>query len=318
MEYRKIPNTDLNISTIGIGTWAMGDDFWGADVDDKASIAAIEASLDSGINFIDTAPAYGAGHAETIVAKAIKGKRDKTIIATKTGVVRTSDAFLRDLKPETILKDMEESLTRLNTDYIDLYYIHWPDVNTPLEDSVNTLIKLHQQGKFRYLAVSNFTVELMEQIKGMTDIVALQPNYSMLKRKIEDDIVSYCVDNELALITYGTLAGGFLTGKYRELPNFAEADARSRFYNYYNEDTWPQLQGLLTVLDTVAEKHNCTVAQVAIAWSLQQKGITSALVGAKNARQAIANAKAASVQLSENECSEIDAYLRNKLEEVIF
>ncbi len=317
MEFRKIPNTDLNISKIGIGTWAMGNDFWG-DVDDKESIAAIEASLDSGMNFIDTAPAYGAGHAETIVAKAIQGKRDKVIIATKTGVVRTSDAFLRDLKPETILKDMEESLTRLNTDHIDLYYIHWPDVNTPLEDSVNTLIKLYQQGKFRYLAVSNFTIELMEQIQDMTDIVCLQPNYSMLNRKIEEQIVPYCVENELALITYGTLAGGLLTGKYRELPNFAEADARSRFYNYYRKDIWPQLQGLLTVLDTVAEKHSCTVAQVAIAWSVQQKGITAALVGAKNARQAIANAKAAEVQLTVSELQEIETYLSSELREVIY
>jgi len=317
MEYRKIPNTDLNVSKIALGTWAMGNDFWG-DVDDKESIAAIQASLDSGINFIDTAPAYGAGHAETVVAKAIKGRRDKTIIATKTGVVRTSDAFLRDLKPETILKDMEESLTRLNTDYIDLYYIHWPDVNTPLEDSVNTLIKLHEQGKFRYLAVSNFTTALMNQIQEMTNIVCLQPNYSMLNRKIEEEIVPYCLENELGLITYGTLAGGFLTGKYRELPNFADADARSRFYNYYREDIWPQLQGLLKVLDTVADSHNCTVAQVAIAWSVQQKGITTALVGAKNARQANANAKSAEVQLTNSELQEIETYLTNKLQEVIY
>lgn len=317
MEYRKIPNTDLNISKIGLGTWAMGNDFWG-EVDDKESIAAIAASLDSGINFIDTAPAYGAGHAESIVAKAIQGKRDKVIIATKTGVVRTSDAFLRDLKPETILKDMHESLKRLNTDYIDLYYIHWPDVNTPLEDSVNTLVKLQQEGKFRYLAVSNFSVELMEQIMGMTDIVALQPNYSMLNRKIEEEILPYCTKNKLGLITYGTLAGGLLTGKYRELPNFAEADARSKFYNFYREAIWPQLQGLLRLLDTYAKKRDCTVAQVAIAWSVQQKGITSALVGAKNAKQALANAQAAPVKLDESECDEIDAYLHKELKEVIF
>lgn len=317
MNYRKISKTDLNVSTIALGTWAMGNDFWG-DVDDKDSISAIQASLDSGINFIDTAPAYGAGHAETVVAKAIQGKRDKVVLATKTGVVRTKTEFLRDLNPATIQKDMEESLKRLNTDYIDLYYIHWPDVDTPLEDSVNTLIKLKEQGKFRYLAVSNFTVELMDQIQTMTDVVCLQPNYSLLNRKIEKELVPYCVDNELSLITYGTLAGGILTGKHRELPEFGEADARNRFYNFYRQDIWQELQGLLTLLDQLAEKHDCTVGQISIAWASQQKGVTSVLVGAKNSKQVQANAKAATVSLDETDFRSLQTYIAENLQNVVF
>mgnify|MGYP000615821859 CR=1 FL=1 len=317
MEYRRIQNTDLNISKIGLGTWAMGNDFWGK-VDDKESIAAIEASLDSGINFIDTAPAYGSGHAETIVAKAISGKRDKVILATKTGVIRTKTEYLRDLSPKNILKDIHESLTRLKTDCIDLYYIHWPDVKTPLEDSVNTLIKLQQQGKFRYLAVSNFSTELMDQIQQMTDIVCLQPNYSMLNRKIETDIVPYCEKHELGLISYGTLAGSLLTGKHRALPDFDEKDKRGRFYNYFRRAIWEQVQGLLTLMDGISKNHECTVAQTAIAWATQQKGITSVLVGAKNKEQATSNAKAAFLLLTEDECTEIESYLREELSEVIF
>lgn len=317
MKYKMIPNTDLKVSTTALGTWAMGNDFWG-EVNDNDSINAIHASFDEGVNFIDTAPAYGSGHAETVVAKAIRGRRDKVIIATKTGVVRTKTEFLRDLNPATIQKDMEESLKRLSTDYIDLYYVHWPDKNTPLEDSVNALIKLKEQGKFRYLAVSNFTIELMDKIQAMTDIVCLQPPYSLLNRKIEKEIVPYCAKNELGLVTYGTLAGGILTGKHRELPKFGEADARNRFYNYYRQDIWQELQGLLTLLDQLAEKHDCSVGHISIAWATQQKGVTSVLVGAKNPTQVQANAKAATVSLDETDFRSLQTYIAENLQNLVF
>ncbi|MBM1106469.1 aldo/keto reductase [Aurantibacter crassamenti] len=317
MKYTKIPNTDLEVSSIALGTWAMGNDFWGT-VDDNESIRAIEASIDSGVNFIDTAPAYGAGHAETVVAKAIEGKRDKVIVATKAGVIRTETEYLRDLSPKNIKKDIEESLKRLKTDCIDLYYIHWPDVNTPLEESINALLKHKQQGKFRYLAVSNFSIELIEQAQQMTDIVCLQPNYSMLNRKIENDIMPFCEKKLMGIISYGTLAGGLLTGKFRELPKFEKGDNRGRFYDYYREDIWSSIQGLLSLLDGIAEKHSSTVAQIAIAWTIQQKGVTSVLVGAKNEKQAIANAGAANVLLSTDDCLAIYAYLKNHLQEVIY
>ena len=231
MHYRTLPHTDLNISTIGLGTWAMGNDFWGS-VEDRDSIAAIHAALDVGINFIDTAPAYGAGHAETVVGKAIAGKRDQVVLATKTGVIRTKDRFIRDLSPKNIVKDMEDSLRRLGTEYIDLYQIHWPDANTPLADSMAALIKLKEQGKFRYLGVSNFSVDLIEEARQFSDIVSLQPHFSMLQRKIEAETLPYCMAEQIGLITYGTLAGGLLTGKYRSLPAFSEQDNRSRFYDY--------------------------------------------------------------------------------------
>jgi len=317
MNYRNIPRTDLRVSEICLGTWAMGNDFWG-QVDDEASIRSIKAALDAGINFIDTAPAYGAGHAEAVVGEAIRGNRDRVILATKTGVTRTADGFIRDLRPETILREIDESLTRLGTDYIDLYQIHWPDANTPLEDSLEMLAKLKEQGKFRYLGVSNFNVALLQQAKDRVDIVSLQPHYSMLQRKIEDTLVPYCLENEVGLITYGTLAGGLLTGKYRELPNFDPDDHRGRFYNYYKLEIWPQIQGLLQLLDSLAEAHQCPVSHVAIAWALQQPGIVSTLVGAKSEKQAISNAAASEIELTGEQIQEIDGYIREKLAEVAF
>ncbi|MRH98939.1 aldo/keto reductase [Kriegella sp. EG-1] len=317
MKYNIIPNTDLKVSSIALGTWAMGNDFWG-NVDDKESIKAIHSSLDTGVNFIDTAPVYGAGHAETVVAKAIKDRRDKVIVATKAGVIRTKTEYRRDLSPKQLQKDMEESLRRLNTDCIDLYYIHWPDVTTPLEDSINTLEKFKKQGKFRYLAVSNFSVELMQQAQEMTDIVCLQPNYSILNRKIEKEIIPYCEQQNLGVISYGTLAGGLLTGKFKSIPKFTEGDNRGRFYDYYHQDIWQNIQGLLACLGKIAQKHCCTVAQTAIAWTVQQKGITSVLVGAKNNNQALDNATAAEILLSDSECLEIEAYLKQWLSKVVY
>lgn len=317
MHYRTLPQTDLNISILGLGTWAMGNDFWGS-VEDRESIAAIHAAMDAGINLIDTAPAYGAGHAETVVGKAIKGKRDHVVLATKTGVIRTKDGFIRDLSPRNIAKDMEASLRRLGTECIDLYQIHWPDANTPLADSMAALMKLKQQGKFRYLGVSNFSVDLIEEARQFIEIVSLQPNFSMVQRKVEAETLPYCLAEKIGLITYGTLAGGLLTGKYRSLPTFTEQDKRARFYDYYKPELWPLIQGLLQLLDTISANHHCTLAQIAIAWAAQQKGITSALVGAKHPEQSLSNAKAASIHLSNTEYEAVDRYLKKHLRQVVF
>ena len=313
MIYRKLGETDLNISAVGLGTWAMGNDFWGA-VDDQNSIRTIQTAIDQGINLIDTAPAYGAGHAETVVGKAIAGRRDEVIIASKTGVVRTKDAFLRDLKPETIYKDIDASLSRLGVDVIDLYQIHWPDKETPLEDSIEALLRIKEQGKFRYLGVSNFTVELMEKARGLTDIVSLQPPYSMLKRDIEEAIVPYCLQHNLGILSYGTLGGGMLTGKFKEIPQFEEGDNRARFYKFFSPDTWADLQLFMDTLRDLAKAHEATVAQVVINWTIQQAGITSVLVGAKNEAQVMANAKGAAIHLSGDDLKTIESSYQKHLQ----
>lgn len=305
MEYRKLGKTDTHVSVVGIGTWAMGTDFWGP-TNDNDSIAAIQTGIDSGINIIDTAPSYGDGHAEEIVGKAIAGRKEKIFVVTKVGVVHTNKGFQTDLKPESITKGIESSLKRLGVDTIDLYMIHWPDTNTPLEDSIETLLKLQQQGKYRYLGVSNFDIRMMDFVQLQSDLVSLQPHYSLLHRDIEKNIVPYCIDNTIALITYGTLAGGILTGKYTDIPQQQENDKRREFYDFFHEPLWSRAQKLIDYIRTIAVKRNKTVSQVVINWTMQQPGITAILTGVKTPEQILENADAGTWELDNDELDDID------------
>ncbi|MFP4331025.1 MAG: aldo/keto reductase [Spirochaetaceae bacterium] len=313
MEKRVIGSTDLEVSVVGVGTWAMGNDFFGS-VDDRKSIEAIETSIDSGVNLIDTAPAYGAGHAEEVVGKAIKGRREEVVIATKVGINRTPTSFDRNLRPESIRQEIDDSLRRLGVDVIDLYQIHWPDPKTPLEDSLEELVRARDAGKYRYLGVSNFDTALMDQAREQAGIVSLQPQYSLLVRDAEEELLPYCRKHNLGVLSYGTLAGGILTGKYTEIPELPEGDNRDRFYKFFQEPEWTAVQGLLKVIREIAGQHGVTPAQVASRWAIEQPGITSVLVGAKNGDQAAANAKAGEFELDEGDFENIEeAYRRTVL-----
>jgi len=305
MQFRRLGNSDLKVSVVGLGTWAMGGDFFG-EVDDEQSIRTIQTAIDNGINLIDTAPAYGAGHSEEVVGKAIQGRRDDVVIATKVGILRDGERFLNNLKPESIRQEIDDSLRRLNVDVIDVYQIHWPDPNTPIEESLNELLKIHEAGKFKYLGVSNFKPRLMDQVREITDIVSLQPHYSLLRRDIEKSVLPYCRENNIGVMSYGTLAGGILTGKFTEIPDFSEKDRRSDFYNYFQEPVWGKVQQLMNVLFDIAEKYNRPVTQVSIEWAFQQDGVTSALVGAKTEEQAITNAGAGDKSLSDKDLQKVE------------
>jgi len=310
MRYKRLGNSDLVVSVVGLGTWAIGGDFWGS-VDDALSIKTIQRAIDCGINLIDTAPAYGNGHAERIVGEAIKGRRDKVIIATKCGIVREGPRFIRTLKPESIRKEIDESLRRLGVDVIDLYQIHWPDKKTPLEDTVNELVKLKQAGKFRYLGVSNFDRKLMEEITSMTEVVSLQPQYSLLERGIEKDLLPFCREKGIGVLTYGSLGAGILTGKFKEKPKFEEGDYREKFYPFFREPLWSKAMQLVEALREIAYEVGKPVAHVAINWVNQQEGVTSALVGAKTPEQAEQNAGAGEWELSEEHLKRIEAAYKN-------
>ncbi|MFW6381736.1 MAG: aldo/keto reductase, partial [Bacillota bacterium] len=313
MDYRQLGESQLKVSVIGIGTWAIGSDFYGR-VDDKQSIKALRQGMESGINLIDTAPAYGDGHSEEVVGKAIEGYRDRVIIATKCGTYRQGKDFIRDLKPSTIRKQLETSLSRLGVDTIDLYQIHWPDEDTPLSESVAELDKLKKEGKFRYLGVSNFDTELLSEIMEMTDIVSLQPQYSILNREIEDKILPFCRQHNLGIMAYGSLGGGILTGKYTDRntpPQLDKDDRRTEFYPYFKQPYWEQVVDLVDLLKEIANKHSSPIAQVSLNWVRQQPGVTTALVGVKNEAQAKENAAAGDWKLSESELSSInEAYRR--------
>jgi aryl-alcohol dehydrogenase-like predicted oxidoreductase len=305
MEYRKLGTSSLEVSVVGLGTWAIGNDFWGS-VNDEESIRAIQAALDGGINLIDTAPAYGAGHSEEVVGKAIKGRRETAIVATKCGIIRTKDDFVRNLKPESLYKEIDDSLRRLGVDVIDLWQIHWPDPNTPLERSLEAIHRIKEQGKFRFLGVSNFDVDRMEKTREVAEIVSLQPQYSLLERSIEEKILDYCRRTNVGVLGYGTLAGGILTGKFKKPPEFATGDNRANFYPYFHEPVFSEIRKLISVLEEIAAEREKSVAQVAINWTIRQPGVTTALVGAKNREQAGVNAGAGDFSLTDEELKRID------------
>lgn len=313
MKYRKLNNSDLEVSAVGLGTWAYGKDTFGT-VDDQQSIRALRVAVDSGINLIDTAPAYGDGHSEKVVGKAIEGIRDKVIISTKCGIHQDGTKSVKDLSPKQIRTEIENSLRRLDVEMIDLYQIHWPDLNTPLEKSVEELMKLQKEGKVKYLGVSNFGVDLLKEITALTDIISLQPQYSLLNREIEKKTLNYLINNNLGALSYGTLGGGILTAKYEQRPQFEdENDNRAGFYPFFKEENWEQTLALTDLLEEIANGHNQSPAQVAINWSINRPGITTALVGAKNEKQAEENAKAVDFELTEAEMSA----LTKKSEEII-
>lgn len=305
MEYVQFGDSDLDVSVVGLGTWAIGGEFFGK-VDDKESIRAIHGAIESGINLIDTAPPYGSGHSEEVVGQAIKDRRHSVVLATKVGTYKENGNFIRSLEPDSIRQQLEASLRRLQVDVIDLYQIHWPDPDTPLEESLEELIRLKEEGKFRYLGVSNFNVQQMEKVREMTELTSLQPHYSLLERKAESSLLPYCEKRNIGVLSYGTLAGGILTGKYKEIPDFEEGDERGSFYRYFREPLWNRIQDLLDVMRGIAAEHNSPVAQVAINWSIQQEGVTSALVGAKTEAQAQSNAMAGRWELSEEELQQLD------------
>lgn len=310
MERRKVGTSDLEVSPVGLGTWAMGNDFFGT-VNDADSIDAIHAAIDNGINLIDTAPAYGSGHAEEVVGKALEGCRESVVVATKVGVTRSTGGI--DLSPTAIRTQVEGSLRRLKIETIDLYQIHYPDPKTPLEETMQTLVKIQEEGKIRHICVSNFDEALMDRAKKNAPIVSLQPQYSLINRDIERGLVPYCLEHQIGLITYGTLAGGILTGKYREIPSFSESDRRSQFYDYFHEPIWSGAQRLVSDLETIARNYSRPVAEVVINWLYWQPGITAVLVGAKNADQARMNAGSMLWELSSDDLDEIDDLSTNAL-----
>ena len=306
MKYRRMGNSGIDISVIGQGTWEMGNDFFG-EVDEKIAIDAIRASVDAGVNMIDTAAAYGTdGASERVVAKAIKGIRDKVVLATKLGVLRIEGAYVRCLDPAVMRKELEDSLRRLQTDYIDLYFVHWPDLNNSIDAALELMVKFKEEGKIRAIGVSNFDTTLIQKAIDIADISAVQPPMSMLNRSsVENGILPFCKKNDVGVITYGSLGGGILTGKM-EKPVTGGKELRSAFYAFYEEPMWSKCQKLLDVLRGIANDRGTTVAQVSINWVLAQPGVTCSLMGATTPDMAYENASAAEWELTQDELNHID------------
>lgn len=291
---KNIDNKVCSIPLLGLGGWVFGGHLWG-DTKEEDSINTIKAALDFNINFIDTAPVYGNGRSENVIGKAIRKNRGKYLIATKCGLVSQGKAITHNLTPQSIIYECEQSLLRLKTDYIDIYQCHWPDSNTPIEESIQALNRLKEQGKIRFIGFSNYALDQLEQIKNLCDYQFLQYSYSLLARDIEKNILKFSRENEYSLLTYGSLGGGILTGKYVKEPYFKKADVRKFFYQYYKGEIFNQITEFLTQL----HKINKPLNQIAINWVRQQRGVSCVLLGCRTPFQLEQNAQALDWNLTE-------------------
>jgi len=307
MKFRKLGNSGIDVSVIGHGTWQMGNDFWG-DVNEAEAIKAIHSSLDNGVNLIDTAAGYGLdGESEKLVGRALEGRRDKVVLSTKVGVLRVAGAFVKCLDPAVMRYELETSLKRLKTDYIDVYFIHWPEYNNSIETALETMAAFKKEGKIRTAAVSNFSIEQIQLAIDTADISCVQPPLSMLERSsIENGIMPFCAEKGLGTMTYGTLGGGILAGKAEAITPSGN-ELRAAFYGYYAEPMLSKCRELLACLGKIADNRGTSVAEVSINWALAQNGVTCALMGAVNPAKAAQNTKAADWELTADELSSIEA-----------
>lgn len=325
MEYRKIGNSDLELSAITFGSWAAGGWMWGT-TNRKEAVEAIQAAYDLGVTSIDTAPIYGQGTSEEIVGEAIKDlPRDKVQILTKYGMrwdvkkgdfaMKSKDNAGKDIEiykyagKDSIIKECEDSLRRLGTDYIDLYQIHWPDSMTAVHETFEAIHHLIKQGKVRYAGVCNYNVALLKEAERTLEIVSDQIPFSMVNRGIEEEIVPYCVKHNKAVIVYSPLERGLLTGKIKPGHVFAEGDHRAT-NRFFTEDSIRRTDAFLEKLKPMAETKGATLGQLVLRWTIDHPGITVALVGARNAEQAVQNANAIHVKLSAEDIAFIDKELK--------
>jgi methylglyoxal reductase len=315
MQTRKLGHSPVSVTPIIFGAWAIGGWMWGGNDDDEA-IEAIRASIDHGVTTIDTAAIYGMGHSEELVARAIEGRRDQVVLATKCGMRWNSDegsdpwsqkdnqgrevTIRRNAKPDSIAYECEQSLRRLRTDVIDLYQIHWPDTTTAVEDSMGAMLKLQQQGKIRAIGVSNYDLEWLSRAVRAAPVASLQPPYSLIQRKIEREILPFCREHNIGVIVYSPLERGLLTGKVTPERQFAPGDHRAG-HKFFTVENRKRALGALEKIKPIAERHRASLAQVVINWTVHEPGITAALVGARNAEQAGHNAQALSFTLTEEE-----------------
>lgn len=302
MELRTLGKSDIKITPIILGTWQAGKKMW-VGIEDEDSIKAIRSAFEAGITTIDTAWIYGDGHSERIVGEALADVRDQVVYATKV--------WCDHMKYDQVIEACHQSLQNLKTDYIDLYQIHWPSGSfkteiVPIEETMAALVKLQEQGKIRAIGVSNFTSAQMAEAAQFGRIESLQPPYSLFWRQVETDQMPYCVENGISIIAYSALAQGLLTGKFGPNHQFAEGDHRSKNKLFADPENYQRVQAVLAALRPIASAYECSLAQLCLAWLIAQPQ-TSAIVGVRNAEQAVSNAKAADVKLSPEDLAKIDA-----------
>ena len=315
MKTRQFGNTDMHITPIGFGSWAVGGGGyqfgWGPQ-DDEQSIAAINHALDLGINWIDTAAVYGLGHAEEVVARALEGRSERPYIFTKCGRVWNDRSEITgNLKAQSIRRECENSLRRLQADVIDLYQIHWPDPDPEIEEGWATMAELKKEGKVRYIGVSNFIVSQMRRAMAIAPISSLQPPFSLVEPDIRKDILPFCEKHNIGVIVYSPMASGLLTGSMsrERIANLPEDDWRRRNPQFHEPSLSRNLE-LVEKLNEIAFMHNITPGAVAIAWTLRHPGVTGAIVGARRPEQVDGIIPAAEFRLTDSEATELEEFLK--------
>jgi len=330
MLQRKLGKTDIEASVVAFGAWAIGGWMWGG-CEEQGAIRAIQESLDQGVNFIDTAPMYGYGRSEEIISKVIKGKRDHIVLATKCGLrwnltepkgvlhfhgddlgmvkgpAEGKYQVYKYLHPDTIQYELEQSLQRLGTDYLDLYQTHWQDESTPIEVTMACLQKLKDQGKIRAIGVSNANLDHL-QCYGLIDCD--QERYSMLDRRMEEDgCLDHCRENNISVLAYSPLVHGLLTGKITPQRKFNPGDLRNNNPRFSPENI-NRVNTMLAEFKSIAEAHQATISQLVIAWTIRQPGVTHVLCGARNEIQALDNARAGELPLTDEQIQRINEIIR--------
>ena len=311
---RSLGNSDLAISPIGFGAWAIGGGDWQyswGPQEDRDSIAAIHRALDLGINWIDTAPIYGLGHSEEVVARALRSVRAKPYVFTKCSMRwRHDKSIYYSLQAASLAEELEASLRRLEVDAIDLYQVHWPNPESEIEEGWQALARLREQGKIRWIGVSNFNVEQMKRVQKIAPIVSLQPPYSMLRRSVEAEILPFARANNIGVINYSPMLSGMLTGKMtaERIVGLPTDDWR-RSNPEFSEPRLSRNLRLVELLREIGDDHGVVPGVVAVAWTLHHPAVSGAIVGGRNARQVEETAAALQFRLSDQEYGRINRFL---------
>ena len=290
--------SSLNLSRLGLGSWPFGGGYDWGPLDENAAQKAVFAALDAGINWIDTAPIYGEGQSEEFLGRVLKGQRARVFLASKCGLVKNGSWTDHDLRPQSIRKQLTDSLTRLKTDYLDLYQIHYPDPNIPFAEAVGELVRLQQEGLIRAIGLCNVSAAQIQASSEVTSIFSVQNEFSLLHPQAGQNVFEACRRYGARFIGYGVLCGGILSGKYKTAPNLRRADARNYFYKCYRGQDFDKAQEVVGRVQKLAGQKKVSPAAVAVAWALHKPGVSCVLFGARTETQVAQNTAAQTVQLS--------------------
>jgi aryl-alcohol dehydrogenase-like predicted oxidoreductase len=315
MQTKPLGNSDLRLTPIGFGAWAIGGGDWAfgwGSQDDRDSVEAIQRAIDLGINWIDTAAIYGLGHSEEIVAKALSGRSERPYIFTKCSMIWSQDGEIaRSLKADSLRQEVEDSLRRLDIDAIDLYQIHWPNPGEDIEEGWATLAKLKEEGKVRYIGVSNFSLEQLKCIQEIAPVTSLQPPYSLVNRAVEGEILPFCQDYNIGVIVYSPMQSGLLTGAMtaERIAKMPDNDWRKQSTEFKEPRLSKNLE-LVEVLKQIGQRHDRSAGEVAIAWVLSNPAVTAAIVGGRSPKQVEGTIGAGEFRLTQSELDQIAEYLK--------